>query len=213
MGLNEQQPRFTPLWLQWARRLQALAESGMAYDPDQYERERYEQVRAIAGEMLEVASEESLPVIQGLLEGELGHATPKIDVRGAAFRDAKILLVCEKGSWAPPGGWADVGESPSEAVARELLEETGHRATATKLIALYDREKHAHRPHPWHVYKLFFLCELVGEATGRTEADIDGVDFFGEHELPDLDLSRITHHQIRVCFEHWKDPRLPTDFD
>ncbi len=97
--------------------------------------------------------------LQDLFTKETGYATPKVDVRGAVFQDNKILLVKERsdGCWTLPGGWADIGESPSESVVKEILEESGYHARATKLIAVYDRNKQGHPPHPNYIYKLFWL--------------------------------------------------------
>ncbi len=77
-----------------------------------------------------------------------GYATPKVDVRGSVFRDDQILLVKERadGLWTLPGGWADVNESPREAVVREIMEESGYHTRANKLLAVWDRAKHQHTP-------------------------------------------------------------------
>ena len=129
-----------PQWLAWARRLQAIAQSGLAYCKDQFDIERYHQIREIAAEMMETGT--PLPgdtPIENLFAEQSGYATPKVDVRVAAFRDGKILLVRELSDnrWTLPGGWADVGESPSVAAAREVLEESGFEVRITKVAALY----------------------------------------------------------------------------
>ena len=204
-----------PKWLEWARRLQALAQTGLHFSDDPFDRERYEQIQALAVEMLERGSDADAAPICDLFAGETGYATPKVDVRGAVFDQQRILLVRETsdGLWALPGGWADVNDTPSEAVEREIYEESGFEAKATKLLAVYDRRLHGHvPPSPRHVYKLFFLCQLVGgKATASHETD--DIGFFTEDALPNLSLGRVTESQIVRLFEHSRHPNWPTDFD
>ena len=203
-----------PAWLDWAQRIQALAQNGLTFSHDHFDIERYEQLRQIAAEIMAAHSSADLRAVHDLFAQGAGYATPKVDVRGAVFRDGAILLVKERsdGGWTLPGGWADVGDSPSAAVEREIAEESGYRARAVKLLALYDRNKHAHPPIPDHAYKLFFLCELTGGAPASS-AETDGVGFFREHELPALSVMRVTHAQIARLFEHYRHPDWPADFD
>ena len=202
-------------WLELARRFQALAQTGLAYCKDPYDQVRYEEIRRLAAEMLATGSEltDTAPILN-LLTGEIGYATPKIDVRAAVFDQARILLVRKRtdGLWALPGGWADVGDAPSGAVIREVKEESGYDVVVKKLAALYDRDKHGHPPIPFHVYKLFFVCELRGGEPAET-LETDGVGFFDEEGLPQLSLSRVTPIQIRHMFDHYRNPEWPTSFD
>jgi ADP-ribose pyrophosphatase YjhB (NUDIX family) len=137
-----------------------------------------------------------------------------VDVRAAVFREGLILLVKEPGEegWSLPGGWADVGESPSEAAARETLEESGYRVRPVRLLAAYDRDRHGHPPIPYHVYKLVFLCEILDEVPS-SNVDTDEVHFFGEKDLPELSISRVTLAQVSRFFEQDRDPGRPADFD
>jgi len=168
----------------------------------------------LAAEILAAHSTGTLEEASDLLALETGPATPKVDVRAAVFREGRILLVKEpgEGGWSLPGGWADVDESPSEAAARETLEESGYRVSPVRLLAAYDRERHAHPPIPYHVYKLVFLCEILDEVPS-SDLDTEGAQFFGEEELPELSVSRVTPAQIERFFEHHRSPNLPTDFD
>jgi ADP-ribose pyrophosphatase YjhB (NUDIX family) len=204
-----------PDWLVWARALQALAQTGLFYGKDPFDAERYDEVRAIATAMLAAGSGQPDPRIAELLHGETGYATPKVAVRGAVFRDDRILLVREvvDGRWSLPGGWADVNLSPAECIEREIHEESGFSARATKLAAVWDRRRHGHAPvRIHHVYMLYFICELTGGAA-RPSAETDAVDFFPEDALPALSLARVTEAQIRRMFEHRRRPELATDFD
>jgi ADP-ribose pyrophosphatase YjhB (NUDIX family) len=202
-------------WLKWAQQLQAIAQTGLAFTQDPFEVERYELVREIAAEIMAKHSELSIPPILDLFADQAGYATPKVDVRGVMFDDdARMLLVKERrdGRWTLPGGWADVNDSPAEATEREVREESGYHARATKLLACYDRNKHAHPPHAFHIYKLFFLCKLEGGAP-TTSIETAGVGFYGEHEIPPLSLPRVTPAQIARFFEHYRHPEWATDFD
>ncbi len=208
-------PSSTPRWLDWCQRLQAIAQTGLTFARDPYDRERYEALREIAVEMLAAGSDAEPAVIRDLLAAETGYATPKVDVRAVVFRDDKLLLVRERsdGGWTLPGGWADVAASPAENVVREVREESGYEVRADRLLAVYDRSLHPHEPpFPFHIYKLFMLCTLVGGAAAST-LETDDVGFFGEHELPELSLTRITRGQVLRMFEHHRQPGLPADFD
>ena len=204
-----------PQWLTWARRLQAIAQSGLTYCQDQFDVQRYHEISAIAAEIMACGA--ALPSDQpvaALFATQAGYATRKVDVRTAVFRDGRILLVreIEDGAWALPGGWADAGEPPSVAAARETREESGYQICITKLAALYDRDVQGHPPHAFHAYKLFFLGELQG-GSAQDSHETAGAHFFSENELPPLSLSRVTPAQVAHMFEHLRNPALPTSFD
>jgi ADP-ribose pyrophosphatase YjhB (NUDIX family) len=203
-----------PQWLQWAKRLAAAAQNGLAYETNPYNIERLQQLRAISAEMMATGSGLEIEPIHDLLNGEAGHATPKVDVRGVVFRDDRILLVRERaeGLWSLPGGWADVYDTPAEATVREVWEESGYATRAVKLLALWDRTRQGHSPLPFHAYKVFFLCELTG-GEPTTSIETDDVGFFQEDRLPPLSIGRVTTSQITRFFEHHRNPDLPTDFE
>ena len=204
-----------PKWLEWAKQLQAVAQNGLLYAENPFDQQRYEAIREIAVQIFSARSAEDTERIRDLFTWEVGYATPKVDVRGAVFKDNQILLVKEKsdGLWTLPGGWADVAETPSEAIIREIQEESGFQTKAVKLLALYDRSRHAHKPpHPYHVYKIFFLCEIVGGSPTKN-IETDAVAFYPENSLPELSIRRITASQIARLFEHYRHPDWPADFD
>ncbi|HYX74218.1 MAG TPA: NUDIX hydrolase [Steroidobacteraceae bacterium] len=200
--------------LEWARKVQAIAQNGLAFTRDPFDRERYTQLTALVAELL--SRELAIPVdaARELWAGEHGYATPKVDVRGGVFRDDHVLLVRERsdGRWTLPGGWVDVNDAPSEAVAREIFEESGYRARPVKLAALLDKNRHPHPPGVHHIYKLFFLCELTGGAA-TASAETDAAEFFPLHALPPLSTGRVLATQIERLYQHYLDPSLPTDFD
>ena len=202
-------------WLDWARRMQAIAQNGLTFAQDPYDRERYEALRMLAAEVVAAGSTLDFSRALELFTAEAGYATPKVDVRGVVFRGSTLLMVQEKsdGRWSLPGGWAEVSSSPAENVTREIAEETGFLTRAVKLLAFYDREKHPHSPpYVQHVYKVFVRCEIVGGAAAAS-LETDAVGFFGEHELPELSLARVAPDQIARCFAHLRQPDLATDFD
>jgi ADP-ribose pyrophosphatase YjhB (NUDIX family) len=203
-----------PQWLRWAKRLQAASQNGLAYNTDPYNVERYTAIGRIAAEIMATYTETDVDLLLDLFAGEAGHATPKVDVRGVVLQDGRILLVRERseGLWSLPGGWADVYDSPSEATEREVFEESGYRVRASKLLALYDRAKHAHPPMPYHVYKVFFQCELLG-GQPTLSAETDDVGFFAEDGLPRLSVARVTAKQLTRFFAHARHPEWPADFD
>ena len=204
-----------PQWLERARRLQALAQSGLHFTKDPFDKERYEEIRALAAEMMASRSDASEDFIRDLFAQQTGYATPKVDVRGAVFQDDKLLFVRERsdGRWTLPGGWADVNEPPSLAIEREILEESGYSTRAIKLCMVLDRALQGHEPpRPFHVYKLFFHCDILSHKKAEN-IETDVVAFFAKDALPELSLERVTPREIHRLFEHHRHPDLPTDFD
>jgi ADP-ribose pyrophosphatase YjhB (NUDIX family) len=201
-------------WLEWTQKLQAIAQNGLTFSENPYDIERYKVLQAIATEIMSTYSNVEHSYILDLFAREVGYATPKVDVRGVVFRDNTILLVKERldGCWTLPGGWADIGDSPSEAAVREIFEESGYQTRAIKVLAVYDRNRQGHTPHQHYIYKLFFLCELVGGSPSAS-IETEEVGFFPEDNIPELSLGRVTPAQITRLFQHYRDPDLPTDFD
>jgi ADP-ribose pyrophosphatase YjhB (NUDIX family) len=200
--------------LEWARKVQAIAQNGLLFTQEPFERERYTQLKDLSDSILAAELDIPLGKARALWEKEDGYVTPKVDVRGGVFDGDKVLLVRERsdGRWTLPGGWVDVNDAPSEAVVREIYEESGYRAKATKLAMLVDKNRHPHPPSVHHIYKLFFLCDLIGGAP-KTSNETDGVDFFPVHSLPDLSVGRALSSQIERLYAHQLNRSLPTDFD
>jgi ADP-ribose pyrophosphatase YjhB (NUDIX family) len=204
-----------PRWLEWVRELQSVAQNGLAYCQNAFDIERFKQVRRVAAEITAAYADIDHERVTGLFEGEAGYATPKVDVRGAIFQGDQILMVQEIQDgfrWTLPGGWADAGDTPTEAVLREIREESGYEARVTKLAAVYDRTRRGHPMAYFSAYKLFFVCEITGgEAAGSIETG--EVRFFSEDDLPELSLGRVTPQEIHMLFEHSRNPSLPTEYD
>ena len=196
------------------RRLQAVAQNGLQYTSTPFERERWELVRQVAAEMATLEGGEAEPVAAAFAD-EYGHATPKVDVRGVVFREGRVLLVrgLDDRQWTLPGGWAEVGERPSEAVEKEVREESGYETRAVKLLAVQDRDLRERPRWPVHGYKLFFRCELVRpEPAEPSPHETDAVGWFSEDDVPDLS-ERVGAKGLAWVFDHLRDPSRPTDFD
>lgn len=194
-----------------------MAQTGLAFTRDGYDRERYERLRMVAAEMFNAYSEEPVERIVTLFSEQLGYTTPKIDVRAAVFDDQqRILMVRETadhGRWTLPGGWADVNLTPAENAVKEVREESGYIVETTKLAAAWDRSKQGHPASVFSCAKMYFVCRLIGgEAT--TSLETSEIGWFAEGALPtDLSLGRVLPHQLKRMFEHLRDPHLPTDYD
>jgi ADP-ribose pyrophosphatase YjhB (NUDIX family) len=206
-----------PDWLNWTRELQAIAQTGLAFVRDSYDRERYEMLRSLASTIMAAHTSARAEQIEALFEGESGYATPKVDVRGAAFDErGRVLMVRELadgGRWTLPGGWADVNLTAAESVIKEVREESGFEVNVRKLAAVWDRARQGHPPGVFSCCKVFFICEIVG-GVAKAGLETSEVGWFGEDELPDdLSLGRVLPSQILRMFAHARDITLPTEFD
>ena len=196
-------------WLQWAAELQSIAQAGLCYGKDPFERERYQRIRDIAAEMISFKTEIPLEKVKDLFCCEQGYQTPKLDTRAAIFKEDKILLVREKnGTWSLPGGWVDVNVSVRENVIKEVKEEAGLDVRPELVIAVQDREKHNLPVYAYKVCKIFVLCSACG---GEFQENIETTEsrYFGRDELPRLAEEKNNKEQIEMCFEachseNWK---------
>ena len=206
--------RKAPPWLAWAREIQALSQSGLAYSQSEYDVQRYERLLEIAAQIVGGQADlESEPLLRDF-RLQVGYATPKIDVRGAAVRGEKILLVQERadGRWCMPGGWADVGDLPSEVVAREIWEESGYLAVPRKVIGVYDANRSGRPLEFYHAYKIVFLCEITG-GEARASHETADVGFFAFDDLPPLSQNRTNERHLEEVLAHLQDPERPAAFD
>ena len=203
-----------PQWLRWAREIQSLAQTGSAFAENDWQILRYDRLQVIAAEISAAHSDRGEEYFIHQFKNEHGYATPKVDVRAASFLDGKLLMVREisDGGWTLPGGWADIGDVPSEAAEREAWEESGFRVKSVKLIGVYD----ANRTVPmdfFHAYKLVFLCKIIdGKAQPSTETS--EVSFFDNESIPEnLSSSRTPPRVIEDCFNTYADQSVATIFD
>ena len=201
-------------WLDWAREIQALGQSGLAYSQSEFDQQRYRRLLELAAEIVSACGHVPPDELRISFIAQQGYATPKIDLRGAILRDGKILLVQERadGRWSMPGGWADVGESPSDAVVREILEESGFEARVRKVIGVYDANRGGRPMEFYHAYKIVFLCDILG-GEARPSSETLAVDFFDFAHLPPLSGNRTNRIHLAEIRAHLSDPGRTTAFD
>jgi len=203
-----------PAWLLWAREIQAIGQSGIHFSTTEYDRQRYQRLVALAAEIFADQTGQDISAFQQSFKLQSGYATPKVDVRAAVFNRNQILLVQERADqrWSMPGGFADVNEPPSAMVEREVKEESGYLVKARKLVGVYESNHDRHPLEVYHVYKLIFLCDLIGGSPERSFETLD-VGMFPLDQLPDLSLGRTAPRFIQEAYAHWLDPNRPTAFD
>jgi ADP-ribose pyrophosphatase YjhB (NUDIX family) len=203
-----------PEWVQWAREIQALAQTGLAHTEGRYDKERYSRLMHMAAEMTARYSGREQGELEKIFMAQPGYATPKVDVRGAVIKDGKILLVQERsdGLWCMPGGWADVGDLPSAMVAREVREESGLEVTPRKLCGVFDANRSGRPLEFFHAYKLVFLCELKGGELSASD-ETAAAEFFRFDGLPPLSMNRTNPRHLEEVRAHLADPSRATAFD
>ena len=198
---------------EWAIELQSLAQAGLFYGHDVFDKERYERIREISAEMM--SERTGLPVdrVKDLFCSDSGYQTPKIDTRAAIIKDSRILLVRERdGRWSMPGGWCDYNLSPAENTIKESKEEAGLDVEITRLIAVQDRDRHNEPPYAYKVIKIFFLCNVIGGAF-TSNIETSESRYFAGDELPPLAIEKCSVEQVRMCLEAARDKDWVVQFD
>lgn len=198
------------------KKLKALADTGLVYSTDDYNKERYTEIQHIAIDLMAQASGNTTESLQAMFAPVTDYPTVKTDVRALILSDDKkqVLLARESadGKWSLPGGWADVGDSPKETAEKEAWEETGLTVKATQLLAVFDKRFHPHPPQPFYVYKMVFLCEKVsGEL--KEGFDLLDVGYFDIDNLPELSEERILESQIALVYKKAANGDLSAYFD
>ncbi len=207
---NKQNPK----WLEWAREIQQLCQTGLAFSESEYDTQRYKRLTEIAAEIVSSHSTLDKEQLIKILLAHPGYATPKVDIRAAIIENNKILLVQETmdNKWAMPGGWADVGESPATAIIRETKEESGLDVIPTKIIGVYEANREGRPLELFHAYKIVFLCENIG-GVPRTSSETIAVNYFAFDNLPKLSTARTNKKHLKNIFAHINNPTLPTIFE
>jgi ADP-ribose pyrophosphatase YjhB (NUDIX family) len=203
-----------PLWLPWARELQSIAQTGLTFSTTDYDTQRYRRLLEIAAEIVETYTQIPRAEVVENFRMQPGYATPKVDIRGAIVRNGKILLVQERADngWCMPGGWVDVGETPSEAVAREVREESGFIVEPRRIIGVYDANRGGTPIEFYHAFKIVLFCEIIGGEACPSDETL-AVDFFNPDSLPVLSPHRTNPRHIGDIVEYLKDPGRPPAFD
>jgi ADP-ribose pyrophosphatase YjhB (NUDIX family) len=203
-----------PKWLEWAREIQQLSQTGLAFAVTDYEKNRYKRLTEITAEIVEHHTQLKAEEVTKVLMAQPGYATPKVDVRAVVIKDDKILLVQERTDnlWAMPGGWADVGDIPSEVAIRETKEESGYDVKPIKLIGVYDANRSGRQLELFHAFKIIFLCDFIG-GEEKTSDETLNVGFFAFEDLPALSLNRTSDKHIKEIISHLKNPQRQAYFD
>lgn len=211
MASNKEQLR----WLDWAKEIQFIAQAGIEYSPDAFDRERFERLREMAAEMLALMADMPLEKVRDLFCNETGFQTPKLDSRAAIIREGKILLVRERdGLWAMPGGWVDVDQTIASNLVKEAQEEAGIRVKPGRLVALHEySRRNCRRPFPYNIIKAFVLCEPLGNPQLRQNPETSEVAWFAPDALPPLHIGKQTAEQITMCFAAQADAHWQPELD
>lgn len=202
--------------LNLTKRIKAIADTGLLYNTNDYDRERYTELLEISHELTSLLIDQPVEVIKGFYAPNKDYPTPKVDVRGLLLNAAgEILLVKEMadGKWTLPGGWADIGLSPAEVIVKEFREETGLTVKATQLLAVFDKKCHPHPAQAFYVYKFALLCEITGDSPLQKGFDILDAAFFPVDQLPELSEDRILRSQIELLHKKAADPQSAAYFD
>lgn len=201
-------------WLDWARRIQSISQTGLEFAHNEYDIERNKKLEKIAAEIVAEHSNLREAEILEIFLNQKGYATPKVDVRTAIVKDDKLLLVKEvsDGKWAMPGGWADVGDMPSQAAVREAKEESGFDIEVIKVVGIYDSNRRAENLELFHAVKIVFLCKITG-GSAVPSFETPDVKFFAFDELPELSYNRTNSKHIGHILAHLKEPNLHTYFE
>ncbi|MCL6267452.1 NUDIX hydrolase [Flagellimonas myxillae] len=197
------------------KRIKALAETGLVYTENDYDKERYEELKDISLKLMAFVADEPISVIQDFFMPQQDYPTPKVDVRGFVLNEKDEILMAREGidgKWTIPGGWADIGNTPSEIAVKEIEEETGIQTEVVRFLGVYDKQVHPHPPEPYYIYKLMFLCRITG---GELKAGFDMLDanFFPLNQLPELSEERILESQLKHLFHLAKSSEAKVYFD
>jgi ADP-ribose pyrophosphatase YjhB (NUDIX family) len=185
------------------KKLKAIADIGLLYSKNDYDKERYHEIQQIAYRLLSESTGYGMETLHASFPTAVDYPTAKVDIRGLVLSDRKEILLAREsadGRWSLPGGWADVGSSPRETVIKEVKEETGLDVVAKTLLAVFDKRFHAHPPQPFYVYKIVFLCEPTTFILTKG-FDVLDVKYFAIDNLPELSEDRILKSQIELVYQ------------
>ncbi|WP_461629488.1 NUDIX hydrolase [Labilibaculum euxinus] len=201
-------------WLTIAKKINSIAQSGLAFTKDKYDKERYEELRDLSIQIFNNITEIDSEKLEFVFNRDVGYQTPKVGVRAMIFKNDKILLVKEimDNKWSPPGGYADNGMLPSEIAINEVKEESGFDVKPIRILGLIDYNKHQNRPFPFDIYQIFMECEIVG-GEAKIGLETSDVGFFDINDLPELSVRRVTKDQILKMYELYKNRNLQPIFD
>lgn len=197
------------------KQIQSLTEIGNHYAKNEFDLLRYQEISSLCFSVLsQITSIPEQELKVKMIESE-GYKTPKVDVRAVVFNDRnEILMVREKidGCWSLPGGWADIGYTPSEVAVKESREEAGAEVQAVRLLGVLDKRCHDHPADIYYIYKIFIGCDFISwVGSDRMETSDHG--FFSLENLPPLSTPRNTFEQISKLFDYQNGTLTEPMFD
>lgn len=83
-------------WLNWAVELQSLAQAGLFYTKDPFDKERYARIREITAEMLSAKTGVSVEKVKDIFCTDTGYQTPKLDTRSAILMTGAKFCWCRR---------------------------------------------------------------------------------------------------------------------
>lgn len=193
-------------FVKYLQRMIALTDTGLTFTKDPFDRERYEDLRGLLSEMLNQASDLDSEEVAEVLKPTSAYATPLMDVRAWIVEDEKICLVRGQGEndWALPGGFGEVGYSPTENILKEIEEETGSEAKVERLLAVFDTNRFQLQSKQYA--KFVFECKLL-DGQFQKNQEIADLQFFAIDQLPALSEKRITKEQIEILWQVYQGQR------
>ncbi|NLS00098.1 NUDIX domain-containing protein [Rhizobium sp. P38BS-XIX] len=104
------------------------------------------------------------------------------------------LLLQEKSSgegWSLPAGAIEPGETPQEAIAREVMEETGFKVISTDILGVFGgsefRYTYPNGDHVEYVVTLF-KCQVHADKGIWTDPETKSLQYFARETMPPLAL-------------------------
>ena len=193
-------------FVKYLQRMIAITDTGLTFTKDPFDRERYEDLRVLLSEMLDQASDLDVEEVAEVLKPTFAYATPLMDVRAWIVEDEKICLVRGQGEndWALPGGFGEVGYSPTENILKEIEEETGFEAKVERLLAVFDTNRFQLQSKQYA--KFVFECKLL-DGQFQENQEIADLQFFAIDQLPNLSEKRITKEQIEILWQVYQGQR------
>jgi len=197
-----------------ADELRSLARNNLQYTDDPYQIQRNQRVLELAAQLQSLTDTRLPDEIQRIFSQDLGYITPLAVADAAVIDpDGKVLLIrrADNGLWALPGGACDTGETPAEAAAREVWEESGYQVEITRLLGVFDSRLIGTRSSR-HLYQLLFAAVPVA-GTAKTSSETTEVGWFSWDSVPWNELSPGHHQRLQFVMQWWLNPRTTAYFD
>lgn len=182
--------------------LRAIAQLGLNYSKDVYDRERYERLLGLASAQYEALCSLPSSEIEKRFRAELGYITPKVGVSASILNERGQLLLVQRTddrTWCLPCGWAEVRETPQQSLMREVLEETGLIVEVGSLIRLSSRMP-GDFGLPHTTYHLQFYCTVVGGTLQESHETTK----IGYYDISSIRRWHLDHKvEAEAAYQYW----------